>query len=104
MNYLRSFLFFGFTVLLVFAVANCSPIAEESDGLVAVGDLQGAAGPINDITGHERVKRGVSCGAFRLGCILSCQLHNCASGYCAGGWFGTCECIRCTLGRGTYQG
>jgi len=53
----------------------------------------------NDGIVMGRVKRGLSCWAWRAGCISSCQLQNCATGYCEGGWGGTCVCRRCDNGR-----
>ncbi len=46
-----------------------------------------------------RVKREVSCYAGRAGCISSCQWQNCGTGFCRGGWGGTCVCSRCENGN-----
>jgi hypothetical protein len=40
---------------------------------------------------------GLSCRAGRGGCIASCQIQNCATGYCDGA--GICRCSRCGSGQ-----
>nr|CCC55928.1 ASABF-related peptide [Suberites domuncula] len=42
------------------------------------------------------VTTSISCKAGRVGCFASCQVQNCATGYCRGS---TCVCSRC--GKGT---
>lgn len=46
----------------------------------------------------------ISCIVGRPGCVASCIVQNCATGYCTGakdGWDGTCVCSRCA--RGGYK-
>ncbi|KAK0408010.1 hypothetical protein QR680_003721 [Steinernema hermaphroditum] len=45
------------------------------------------------------ITAGVSCYGGRYACVASCNLQNCASGDCRGGWGGTCVCDSC--GRGS---
>ena len=40
----------------------------------------------------------LSCYAGRGACIASCQVQNCATGYCTNGDSGTCVCRRCGNG------
>ena len=40
----------------------------------------------------------LSCRAGRAACIASCQIQNCATGYCPNGDNGVCVCSRCRNG------
>uniref|UniRef100_A0A1I8ACL8 Uncharacterized protein n=1 Tax=Steinernema glaseri TaxID=37863 RepID=A0A1I8ACL8_9BILA len=41
----------------------------------------------------------ISCCAGRAGCVASCNLQNCATGYCTvDDCSGTCQCSRCDKG------
>ena len=94
---LRSLYLLCFALLLIFAVANCTPIVGESEDAVAM--LHGSTAPIDGTAGHVRVKRG-SCSLGRWACVSSCIAQNCATGYCKSGATGICTCSRCASGRG----
>ncbi|TKR61434.1 hypothetical protein L596_028540 [Steinernema carpocapsae] len=45
------------------------------------------------------IAESLSCCAGRAGCIGSCNLQNCATGYCTKeGCDGVCQCSRCDKG------
>lgn len=94
----------GFTVLLMLAIADCTPIAGESDDGAAAEaiPIHGDSAPID---GHVRVKRGISCSLGKWACAASCYyIQNCGTGYCPDGSSGICRCSRCANGRGSFQG
>jgi len=39
---------------------------------------------------------GLSCNVGRVGCVASCQIQNCATGYCDQS---LCRCSRCSHGQ-----
>ena len=44
----------------------------------------------------------LSCRAGRGACVASCQVQNCATGYCPNGPQGICVCSRCGIGKPPY--
>lgn len=45
---------------------------------------------------HVNLIDALSCYYGRTDCIASCQIQNCATGYCRGD---TCVCSRCATGK-----
>ena len=84
----------SFALLLIFTIANCSPIASESsDDAVALPQEERTA----PIARQVRVKRD-TCLMGKWACVGSCMVQNCGTGYCLGGENGMCLCSRCKSG------
>ncbi|KAK0408011.1 hypothetical protein QR680_003722 [Steinernema hermaphroditum] len=43
------------------------------------------------------ITAGMSCYGGRAGCVASCNMQNCGTGYCSE-YGGTCVCSRCARG------
>lgn len=89
-------------LMVLFAIVvtiNCQPM-EEAIVEEAVSNSEFDSSFFNDQQPHIQSKNGgISCYAGRAGCISSCQWQNCGTGYCRGGWGGTCVCSRCDNGN-----